>query len=127
MPKREPQPGVIELHKKFEREDAVVLVMNDLDALKVMEAWIIKHPPLTDRPLKKNEDPQDALAALWEQVIPDFIEISRIAKLPMNTAVEIFARLRVSRLIYPDGTAHKNAFDALKGELGVYISSLIRK
>ncbi len=119
-------PGVIETAKKSESADVIVLVMHDLEALKVMEAWRLSLPSVQDRPLKKNEDPAKALADMWsDDVSPNFVTLSNLTRLPMNIVVDNFYRLQGAGILYPDGTVHAGALNALRNELHAYVKSLI--
>ena len=116
---------VLESVKAQEAIESLKLILNDEDAKKVIAAWSLERPAFTDRPLKENESPVDALMQLWDTVEPNLVKLSMNATVPLNQTREIFDRLKSTRLIYPDGSIHKNARVILRSEVQAYGKRLL--
>lgn len=103
--------------KAVESQESLLLIADDLDAMKVMAAWLIHAPVYTDRDLKEGETAINALRECWSTCKYDLMRLSDVANVPLNTTREIFNRLKEARLIYPDGTIPVDAKKIVRSEI----------
>lgn len=125
--KREPQVPAIEAIKESENLQVLMLIMDDPDAKLMLAAWTVypieKLPSSLLRPLEKNETPLSAYWRLWKDCagLVDVEKLSRISGIPFQSTLIIFDRLKIARMVYPDGTINLNALKILQTEVGGYL------
>lgn len=118
---------VLDVIKSLEGGSALILVMKDEQAKKVLAAWTRYRPKCSDGPLENGETIENAFARLWAQLPEiDYEKLSDWSGVPMSTTIQIFHRLRDTEIIYPDGTVTKDAYDLLEGEKSAYLKNLTR-
>jgi len=111
--------------KSHERDDALVFLVNDKAALRVVAAWsnlnIRWSDPGTTPPTIENE----LWSWLWIgcDVTPSMIAIS--TGLRMSIVREILPVLQSARLIYPDGTIHASAATVVAGDVARALERII--
>jgi hypothetical protein len=106
--------------------EALILIMNDVVAKKVMVAWRIYGPEFADPEFNSKLDLRVQLARLWEGVGPiDMNRLAEIAGVPMTRAVKAFARLRAAHLIWPDGSSTEDARRIVIADVQGYVRPLM--
>jgi hypothetical protein len=116
----------LELIKSIEQYESLILVIDDLDAQKVMAAWQIYHPPFKDRPIRKGETASDIWLSLWNSIEPiQFKLVSDDSGVPFASVCVLFRRLQNAHLIYPDGTISPNAKKLLTTAVGSNIAGMV--
>ncbi len=116
----------LEITKSVEQYESLILIMDDLDAQKLMAAWQLYRPAFTDRAVRKGETVDDLWEKLWESVEPiQYKKLSDDSGVPYATVCVLFRRLMNARLIYPDGTISPNAKKLLTTAVGGNIAGLV--
>lgn len=105
--------------------EAVILIVDDPLAQKVLVGWsLYRPPPFPDAPLKKNETSESALRRLWEAVgAIDFTRLALLSGVPASKAERSFERLRAANLLWPDGTVMSNALTIIRGRSNAILRS----
>lgn len=107
--------------KQSSTKDALLLIIDDPVAKKVLFAWTNLYPAYTDFD-SANMTLKEILDKAWSTTL-DFEQLSRIAGLPRRTVEEKIIQLARARLIFPDGTASPFALKVIEAE----ISGKVRK
>jgi hypothetical protein len=116
------------LKNALRNQEALILVMNDAVAKKVMVAWKIYGPTFADPEFKPRVELRAQLARLWEEVGPiDMDRLAEIAGVPATRAARAFARLKAAHLIWPDGSSSEEARRIVLGDVSAYIRPLVPK
>ncbi len=116
------------LKAALQMQEALILVMNDVEAKKVAVAWKIYDPSFTDSEYKQKEDHRIQLLRLWERVEPiDMSRLAEIAGVPLTRAAKAFARLKASRLIWPDGSMSLDVRKIIAGDVGLKYRPMMPK
>ncbi len=114
--------------KETENREALLFLLDDLDAKKVLVAWTLYRPVFRDRARVKKESIVEAYWALWEESDEvDIARLSNVAGVPYQTTLVCFERFKHARLIYPDGTISESALQIVRAEVGSYIKNLLPK
>ena len=112
--------------KEVENREALLFLLDDLDAKKVLVAWTLYRPEFRDRARGKKESVLEAFWNLWDESEPvDFARLSKVAGVPYQTTLVSFERFRHARLVYPDGTISESALNIVRAEVGSYIKNLL--
>ncbi len=112
----------------LEMQEALILVMNDVEAKKVAVAWKIYEPPFVDSEYRSRDDTRTQLARLWEGVGPiDLNRLAEIAGVPVTRATKAFARLKAARLIWPDGSMSMEVRKIIAGDVGLKYRPMMPK
>jgi hypothetical protein len=107
--------------------EALYLIMDDVQAKKVMVGWMQYFPTCRDFPVKEADDPHGALARLWESLGPlDWEKLAARAKAPASRVKREFERLRAVHLVWPDGTIDSNALVLIQTEVGISLSGVVK-
>ena len=105
------------LKARYKRE-FLLLILNDLQAQRVMIAWTIEHPEFKDFELPKKYEPASIKSKIWEYVDYRHIEaLAESTRLPFTHVLKIFNSLRAAELIYPDGTIPAEAHNVMIAEI----------
>ena len=119
---------ILDSIRSAESPDALYLILDDVDAKKVMIAWtLVPHHPFMDRERKKNESLDLALSDLWTQVAVDMDELTKASELPLQVTVLKFNRLKKIKLVYPDGSVPSEARKLIRSEINSYRINLVPK
>lgn len=98
-----------------ESQASLVLIIHDAAAQRVLQAW-------TFYPIKA------AKVSDWKHVEPiDFVKLAKMADVPASRCEPIFYRLRMARLVHPDGTISRIADQLIDGQVRAHIRGLIRQ
>ncbi len=104
----------------LQMQEALILVMNDIEAKKIAVAWKIYDPDFKDSEYRQNIDHRIQLAHLWEEVGEiDINRLAEIAGVPVTRAAKAFARLKAARLIWPDGSMSTEVTKIIAGDVGL--------
>ncbi len=108
--------------------ESLVLVVDDIEAQRVMIAWTYYRPAVSDYSPGKKETVEAMAARLWAKVSPvDFKKLGALASVPASRCESAFYRLKMAGLVYPDGTISGPATDLLRGQITARIKGLIPK
>lgn len=114
------QPSLSELLAEFKASEqlhAAALIVEDVDAKRVLAAWTTMPIDGWRKPRKMQTG--DSLAWrwewLWSTVGIDYDMLAMRAGVSAQTALAKFEMLRASRLVYPDGSISKPALAVLHG------------
>ncbi len=107
--------------------DSLVLIIGDAEAQRVMMAWTHYKPKHRDLKPKPKEAETELWTRLWNAVVIDFEELSKIANVPATRCERMFYRLKRSNLVYPDGTIAGVATQLLNGQMMAHIRGFIAR
>ncbi len=112
----------------LETREALILIMNDAEAKRVMVAWTIYAPSFADPEFNPKLDLRKQLARLWEEAgTIDIDRLAQIAGVPVTRAGRTFVRLKVANLIWPDGSMAREARKIILGDVGGYAGVLAKQ
>jgi hypothetical protein len=122
------RPSALESIKTTEARETLLLVMEDVDAKKLMVAWTLYRPEFKDRPLAKDESLDNAWINLWDSIgYINYNKLAQLAGIPYQTAIITFSRLRDCHLIFPDGSISLNAKNIIASEVANHLKVILPK
>lgn len=98
-------------------KERVYVVCENRRALKVLAAWSSTVVHLRNAPRKLPEDDNAAWEKLWQAATVSYDNLATMTALSEEAVKEEIDRLRLLRLVYPDGTINKWAKDAVTRKL----------
>lgn len=120
--------SAIAYFKERESAEAILLVIDNHDAKKVLVAWTMYPLEYNETTIGKNESDAEAWERIWYYVYPIHHEkIARIAGVPYSSTLQAWNMLRTCRLIYPDGTISKNCQAIIATEVKSYLRAILPK
>jgi len=97
-------------------KERVYVVCENRRALKVLAAWSPAVVRIAGK-VPTSGDDNTVWERLWQAATVSYDDLATMTTLSAEVAKEEVARLRMLRLVYPDGTVHKWAMDAVRRKL----------
>lgn len=115
----------LEFLKANANRDALILIVEDAIAKKVIFAWTNLFPKYEDFEADGMALP-DVLRIAWNGPTPEELDtLSRIAGLPRRTVEEKVIQLSRARLIFPDGSASDLALKVIEAEISAKLRKMV--
>jgi hypothetical protein len=120
----------LDMLKNSASKDALILIIDDESAKKVLFAWTNLFPSFTDfdtfnhrpdgdlGPINIEMPLPEVIDRAWQGITEEQYEkLARIAGLPRRTVEDKVMQLSRARLIFPDGTASEYALKMIEAEI----------
>lgn len=116
----------LEMLKANSTKDALILILEDAIAKKVLFAWTNLFPQFVDFDAE-GLSLADVLNKAWNEMPSDkqLDTLARIAGLPRRTVEEKVIQLSRARLIFPDGSAAELALKMIEAEISAKVRKLV--